>query len=243
VSPRARTARPAAAPVAFRGPPHRLSSLVQLPDAPDALGEPRALLEGAEIRGLGVRALTREGPGVGKLTLRLPKSTPPGTYSGSVELAGRTHPVVVEVEPRPKIEASPPRLTVEADPGAEVSAGVTLLNVGNVPFDIPAASTFCVFDGSGVDRAFWAAFKAEPPKGTARIDILFDELAESHGGLVEVRARTKSRTIAPGQSGDVQLTLRFSDRLRPGGRYAGAWDADGLHVRVGVTVPSKGRRR
>ena len=153
MSPRARTARPAAAPVAFRGPPHRLSSLVQLPDAPDALGEPRALLEGAEIRGLGVRALTREGPGVGKLTLRLPKSTPPGTYSGSVELA------------------------------------------------------------------------------------------ESHGGLVEVRARTKSRTIAPGQSGDVQLTLRFSDRLRPGGRYAGAWDADGLHVRVGVTVPSKGRRR
>src|SRR5918912_2181382 len=105
VSPRARSARPPAAPVAFRGPPHRLSSLVELPDAPHALGEPKALLEGAEIRGLGVRALTREAPGFGKVTLRLPKSTPPGTYSGSVEVGGRKLPVVVEVEPRPKIEA------------------------------------------------------------------------------------------------------------------------------------------
>ena len=243
MSPRTRAARPARAPVAFRGPPHRLSSLVELPDAPHALGEPSALLEGAEIRSLGVRALTREGPGVGKLMLRLPKSTPPGKYSGSVELGGHKLPVVVEVEPRPKIEASPPRLAIDAQPGAEVSAGVTLLNVGNVPFTVPAASTFCVFDGSGVDRAFWEALKAEPPPGRARIDLLLDELAQSHGGLVEVRARTKARTIAPGGAADVQLTLRFSDRLRPGGRYAGSWDADGMHVRVRVSVSSTARRR
>jgi hypothetical protein len=244
VSPRARTAPRAAAPVAFRGPPHRLSSLVDLPAAPETLGEPRALLEGAEIRGLGLRPLTREGRGVGKLMLRLPKSTPPGTYSGSVELGGRKHPVVVEVEPRAKVEASPPRLSFEAGPGAEVGAPVTLLNVGNVPFEVPAASTFCVFDGSGVDRAFWVAFTSEAPKGKGRIDLLLDELAESHGGLVEVRARTKNRTIAPGEAGNVQLTLRLSDRLRPGHSYAGSWDAEGLHVRVRVNVPSPtGRRR
>jgi hypothetical protein len=243
VSPRARTVpRPAA--VSFRGPPHRLSSLVELPDRSDELGEPTALLEGAEIRGLSVRPLTTKGRGFGKVTLRLSKSTPPGSYAGSVELGGKRVPVVVEVEPRPRIEASPSRLAVEVEPGAELDAAVTLLNVGNVAFDVPAASVFCVFDGSGIDHAFWAALQSVPGEGQKRIDLLLDDLADSHGGLVEVRARTRPRTIAPGDSRQVDLSFRFSDRLRPGHRYAGAWDADGLHLRVRVRVPAeRGRPR
>ncbi len=245
MSPRARPATPRAAPVAFRGPPHRLSSLVELPDDPEALGEPTALLEGAEIRGVSVRPLAREQKrGVGRLTLRLPRSTPPGSYAGSVELAGRQVPVVVEVEPRPRIEVSPQRLSFEVQPGAEVSAGVTLLNVGNVPFEVPAASTFCVFDGSGIDHAFWAALESQPPEGKGRIDVLLDDLAESHGGLVEVRARTRSRTVAPGASRELELTLRFPDRLQPERTYGGSWNPEGLHLRVRATVPAaKGRRR
>jgi len=210
-----------------------------LPDGTDALGEPKALLEGAEIRGLAVRPLTREGLNVGKVTLRLPKSTPPGSYAGSVEIGGRTLPVAVEVEPRPKVEVSPSRLVLEVEPGAEVTVDVTLLNIGNVPFDVPAASTFCVFDGSGVDHAFWVAFVTDPPEGKERIDLLLDDLAESHGGLVEVRARASERTVAPGESRNVQVTLRFSDRIRPGHAYAGSWDADGLHLRIRLSVTAE----
>ena len=33
--------------------------------------------------------------------------------------------------------------------------------------------------------------------------------------------------MAPGEAREVSLTLRFSDRLQPGKRYAGAWEADG----------------
>lgn len=243
MSPRARAAGRGAAPVAFRGPPHRLSSLVPLPEI-DTPAEPKVLVEGAEIRGFSVRPLTREGgAGVGKLTLRLARATSPGTYPGSVELGGRKHPFVVEVEPQPKIEVSPSHLTFEVEPGAEASAEVTLHNVGNVPFEVPAASSFCVFDGGGVDRAFWVALGAEPPSGKERIDLLLDTLAEAHGGLVEVRARAKPRTIAPGEPSEVQLTLSFSDRIRPGHGYVGSWDAEGLRVRVRVSVPStKGRR-
>ena len=77
------------------------------------------------------------------------------------------------------------------------------------------------------------------------MDVLLDDLAESHGGLVEVRARSaKTRTIAPGASREAELTLRFSDRLQPGRTYGGSWNPEGLHLRVRVTVPSaKGRRR
>ena len=239
MSPRQRTVRTGGPPVTFRGPPHRLTSLVALPDGPDALGEPKALLEGVEVRGLAVRSLKREGLGMGKATLRLPKSTPPGKYAGSVEIGGLRLPVVVEVEPLPKVEVSPSRLALEVEPGREVTADVTFLNTGNVPCDVPAASTFCVFDGSGLDHAFWVAFVSDPPEGRQRIDLLLDDLADSHGGLVEVRARTGERTIAPGESRDVQVRLRFSDRLRPGHAYAGSWDAEGLHLRVRVSVPAR----
>jgi len=146
--------------------------------------------------------------------------------------------VAVEVEPRPKLEASPSRLSFELQPGAEVTADVTLLNVGNVPYEVPAASTFCVFDGSGVDHAFWVAFGSDPPEGKERIDLLLDDLAESHGGLVEVRARAAERTIPPGESREVQVGLRFSDRIRPGHTYAGSWGGEGLSVRVRVSVPA-----
>jgi hypothetical protein len=224
--------------VTFRGPPHRMTSLVALPEGTDARSKANALLEGAEIRGLAVRPLMRERPNFGKVTLRLPKSTPPGSYPGSVEIGGTQVPVVVEVEPRAKVEVSPSRLFFEVEPGTEVTADVTLLNSGNVPFQIPAASTFCVFSGGGVDHAFWVALVSDPPEGKERIDLLLDDLAESHGGLVEVRARAGARTIAPEESSDVHMTLRFSDRIRPGRVYAGSWNAEGLRLRVRVSVPA-----
>src|SRR6266702_4940720 len=106
MSPRQRTTRASAMPVTFRGPPHRLSSLVALPDESGAHAKVEARLEGAEIRRVAVRP-SREGLRMGKVTLRLPKSTPPGTYSGSVDIGGQQLPIVAEVEARPNVEANP----------------------------------------------------------------------------------------------------------------------------------------
>ena len=154
-------------------------------------------------------------------------------------ISGEEVPFVAEVEPRPNVAVDPSNLSLEVEPGAEAAADVTILNRGNVPFEFPAASQFCIFDDSGVDHAFWLALTSDPPEGTKRIDVLLDDLAESHGGLVEVRARAPMRTIAPGESSEARVTLRFSDRLRPGRTYAGSWDADGLHLSIAVTVPEK----
>jgi len=244
VSPRQRaTEASRAQPVTFRGPPHRLATLVPLPDEPSALRQREARLEGAEIRGISIRPLKREGVNMARLTLRMPKSTPPGTYAGTLEVGGEGRPIVVEVEPRPRLEVSPPRLSVEPAPGAEVTAEVQLVNTGNVPCEVPAATTFCVFDGTGIDHAFWAALASDPPHGKQRIDVLLDDLADSHGGLVEVRARTDVRTIPPGESREVQLTLRFSDRIQPGHAYGGSWEAEGLRLPIRVAVPESKKKR
>jgi hypothetical protein len=239
MSPRTRArSRPDAA-LSFRGPPNRLSSLVPLPA--DSAGEPRALLDGVEVSSVSMRAVTTAGAGHGKVSLRLPKTTPPGRYAGSIELGGGPVPVVVEVEPQPKVEVSPSQLRLEVGPGEEVTAGITLVNVGNVPFEVPAATRSCIFDQGGVDHAFWVALASEPTATKSRIDLLLDDLAGSHGGLVEMRARPTDTAIPVGDARDIELTLRFSDRLRPGGAYSGAWDAEGLHVRLRVDVPETKR--
>jgi len=180
---------------------------------------------------------------MGKLTLRLPRWTPPGTYRGSLELGGEKLPIVGEVEPRGRLDAIPRRLAIEAEPGGEVTVDVVLVNTGNVPCTIPAAAKFCVFDGSGIDHAFFVALASPPPEGRQRVDVLLDELAESHGGLVEARAQAGKRTIAPGESAGVKLSLRFSDRRRPGRSYAGTWEAEGLGLSIRVTVPEAKPRR
>jgi hypothetical protein len=246
VTPRARRTaakRPTPERIVFRGPPDRLASLLPPSGAPvEEAAAPAASLRGAEVRGLSVRRQARAGTGERRATLRLPRSTPPGTYRGSAEIGGEQVPIVAQVESRPRIEAEPRRLELEAGPGETVTVEVTLLNTGNVPFDLSGATEFCVFDGRGVEHAFWAALATDPPEGKQRIDVLLDDLAESHGGLVTVKV-ADGGVIEPGESHAATLTLRFSDRLRPGKRYAGSWRADGLRLAVRVTTPATKPRR
>ena len=137
------------------------------------------------------------------MTLRLPGSTPPGRYEGSAEIEGQEIPIVAEVEERPRLEADPRRLSVEVAPGGTASVELTILNTGNVPRDLSGASTFCLFDGQGTEHAFWAALATDPPEGKQRIDVLLDDLAESHGGLRdrEVERAPRSSPASRGRFG------------------------------------------
>ena len=234
--------------VVFRGPPDRLASLLRAPAGPRDLeqtggaGPPAsARLEGADVRALRVRPISREGGDVTRATLRLPRSTPPGTYTGSAEIDGQTVPIVAEVEPRPRLEAEPHRITVEADPGGTATVELELVNTGNVPCDVSGTTTFCLFDGRGLEHAAWAALASDASKGRERIDVFLEDLSMSHGGLVTVKVE-KGATIPAGEAGRVQVTLQFSDRLRPLKRYAGSWRGDGLRVPVRVTT-SRARPR
>jgi hypothetical protein len=228
----------------FRGPPDRLASLLPSTSAVglDVEQQPRASLRGADVRRLTVRRLARGDAHARRVTLRLSRTTPPGKYSGSAEIEGRTVPIVAEVEPLPRLGAEPRRIAVEAEPGGAATVDVQLVNTGNVPCDVSGTTTFCLFDGSGLEQAVWAALASDPPEGRKRIDVLLDELADSHGGLVTTRA-ARGATIRVGESRQVQLTLRFSDRLKPGKRYAGSWRVDGLRLPVRITTPAAAPKR
>jgi hypothetical protein len=225
--------------LAFTGRPHRLEALVRDVSAED---EAVAILEGVAAPRVILRPVVRGGGAAVRARLKLPATTPPGSYRGFLRIGGREYPVAVEVEPHLRARSHPSRLAVGAAPGGEVAAEVVVVNEGNVDFAVPAKSSFCLFGGDGIHHALWTALTSDPPEGKQRLDVLLDDLADSHGGLVDVRTRAPA-SIAPGDAQAVSLTLTFSDRLRAGHDYTGTWEPAGLRLPVGVSVPARARRR
>jgi len=172
-----------------------------------------------------------------ELLLRLAPSTPPGRYEGAATVGDRPVPVRIEVEPAVRVRATPSRFELGAEPSGTETVEIQLANSGNVPVEIPARSSFSLFEGGGIDHAVWAALGADPPMGKSRMDVLLDDLAASHGGLVDVRVRDGAGSLAPGERRTCRVEFGLSDRLRPGRRYDGAWEIADLSVLIRVETP------
>jgi hypothetical protein len=227
-----------AAPTVCRGKPGRLMCSLTIEVG---AGEFRAgarvtaALQGAEVQGVTVFGSTAAHPEL-RVSLQARSTTAPGRYPGSLQIGGLTVPIVAEVEPSPRVRCEPSRLLLDVKPRGTVTRELMLHNTGNVPCVVPITSTFCLFDGHGIDHAVWVALTGEPTPEKQRIDLLLDDLAESHGGLVRARTAKGQDPISPGETRTVQLRLRFSERIRPQRRYVGAWDLDGLRLPVRVTA-------
>ena len=225
----------------LKGGPTRLSAALRLPDSELKARNLQVSLTGGITARVAIRPVTRHTPGIAVVKLRLPKNTPPGTYEGVVQLNDVEVPVVANIEARPRLRFVPGSLIVKAPPGAMVHTEVTVVNGGNVAINIEAKHTFCIFDESGIDRAFSAALTDEKTKGQERMELLMDKLADSHGGFVRLIVDSGTGMLEPNEDCDLHLALRFSDKLRPGGIYDGAWVLGGgsYHIRIEVTEKEK----
>ncbi len=201
-----------------------------------------ATLKGAKVAEVTVSGLTD--PGFGKTAPRIrvvvDPLTPPGRYEGTATIGKRKVPLVAEVEPTVRVRTDPTRIELEARPGETVDVTVRLQNLGNVATDVPVKATFALLDRSGFGDAFDHALREPPPEGKERVDVFFDDLAQSHGGeVIATAVRDPDEPVAPGATGTVHLSLRFSDRLKPGAEYSGSWNIDATHVPVRITVPEE----
>jgi hypothetical protein len=241
-TPRRRKAPPTEPALVLRGGPTRLAASRSLATSGTGPGVRRRsdvslFIEGVVAERVSLRT-TREAGDPSRLRVRLAPSTPPGRYEGSAILADTTVPVVIDVQPAPRVRASPSRFDLIAETSGSQSIEVELTNTGNVPIEIPARSSFCLFDGGGIDHAVWAALTTEPPQGKGRMDVLLDDLAMSHGGLVDVRVREGAGGLKPGETRTCRLDLGMSERLRRGRTYAGSWEVARLRLPIRVTTPS-----
>lgn len=225
----------------FNGTPHRLVARVSLQGAitREALtGSPLEVKLGNAMPApvLLPPRIRAADPSAAILKLRLPRSTPPGRYEGAAQIGDGRARVVADVHPLHRLRATPSSASMEVTAGKPMALLIQLANLGNVVSDIQPRYTFCVFDGSGVDRAFFVALAEDPPDGERRIDRLMDELAAHHGGLVRLDVAEGAGKLSPGEQRSLRLELRFSDRMRPGRTYAGIWEVENLRFAIRAEV-------
>ena len=89
--------------------------------------------------------------GLNCIQVELPESTPPGDYRGTVEIGKQQCSIVLEIAPRVELRILPATSMVDAQPGARNEFGLTIINVGNVPVEVPKATAFWIYDKQGLD--------------------------------------------------------------------------------------------
>jgi hypothetical protein len=230
------TMKPGSDPLRFRGMPTLLTATVDVKSFPEAVPTWQVNLPGVLSQPLPVRPVFRRDLNTSTLRFRLPRFTPPGTYPGTVEVSGQSLPISVEVEARSELRLIPHSLRIKTKSAGKVSVDLTLQNLGNLPFLVESKHTFCLYDGSGVDQAFFAALVEEIPEGMRRIDRLLDKLAESHGGLVRVIVEKGAGEVPPGGSREMRVSFHFSNRLRENHLYSGYWSFSNFQYLVEVEV-------
>jgi hypothetical protein len=225
-------------PLRFKGAPTRVLATLELPEAFPPSQDCRVILPKTGSVPLAVRPLRSTPPMVSTLSFRLPKSTPPGSYKGNMELGDKRIPIVVDVESRSSLRFIRPKITLRGVPGARMRKELTLLNRGNVNETIPDEATFCVFDDGGFTRALYRGLvEVEGDSaGKQRIDRIMDELAKAHGGLVRVTVTKGSGLLTPEEVRELEVELHFSRRLTGGRTYRGTWSVSGASLEVEIEV-------
>jgi hypothetical protein len=210
-------------PLRFRGAPNHLIATLRWPGAVPHGNRGLARLGNREIHPVIVRGVRSAVPAVSILSFRLPRTTRPGKYEGTIELGTLQVPMIAEVEPRPHLRILPHSVAVKVRPGERITTEIMLVNLGNVDIRLESEYTFCVFDNRGLDFAIFRCLTGEDGGAKRRVDRFVDDLAESHGGLVRVMTGEKAARIAPEEVCELEINLHFSRRLRPGHTYNGAW--------------------
>ena len=229
------------APLRFRGSPIALSAVVTGISGPVEMRMPEQRderLAAAASAGAMFAAFAPMTADSGIMRVHLPRTTPPGTYELEVEISGEPRRVVLEIEPDDHLRIFPERLLLRGHGGETVEARVTIVNLGNVPLEIPSVAAFGVFDYKRLDDGVGRTFREGPPKGERGVDALFERAREAHGGLVRMQIEG-SGSLGSGESRELGLALHLPDDLRAGGHYTGLWTLYRSSYHIEITATGK----
>ena len=207
--------------ITLTGPPRNMAAVVSL-DVSRSTVVPVSITVGDQSTVY--RAVARSlGDQRSELRLKLPSDTPPGAYAGEATIDGKPRRLRVEVDAVMRIRVEPKQTKLAATATSSVEFEVTVMNGGNVPFDVPATDVFDLDDPVAQDRALGKTLRAPLSQGEHRIDRFFDELREGHGGEARVAVRSGSGRLEPGESRELTCLLDVPATARVGRSYTGPW--------------------
>jgi hypothetical protein len=169
----------------------------------------------------------------------VPVETPPGAYQGTLTGGASERAVVLDVEPSPSLRVVPEQMRIDAKPGETVHRTLNVLNGGNVPVPMRRVQAFGVFMAGGVERALRRGYVRTLAKDQRRVDVIADNLADAHGGLVRMTITSGADSIAPGALEPLEVDVKIPTGLTAGAVYGGNWELPGLVYPVVITVPGE----
>jgi len=224
--------KPSEGPIRFRGVPASLTAVV--PGGVDPLADYVVTFRPGKGDPLEVPVQADLDPRVLRMTL--PSPVEAGDHEGTIEGGGRSERVRVEVDPAPALRVFPEQLRIRAHPGDLVGTDLTLINTGNVPLKLRRVQPFGIFREGGLERALRRAYVEKVEGDRRRVDVIADNLADAHGGLVKMRIRKGSGSVPPEGMRQLELDIEIPRGLARGSVYSGNWELPGLVFPVTLTI-------
>lgn len=218
-------ARARAQPLVFRGAGRALSAA--LPEGWAGANElPTLEFDEPAAAGAQAQFVMLRGAAAPGLRVKLPPTTPSGTYKGALRLGKDTRPIVVEVAPNARLRLLPGEIALSAAPGGEVRTSVVAINRGNVEIELPRSPQLRFFASPGLDRCAGRLFEVRVP-GLEPLFARTDELQPSDSAVAQVVLRKGAGALLPGDARTLDIAVRVDPAAAPGLRYFGEWSLAG----------------
>jgi hypothetical protein len=173
----------------------------------------------------------------GQVKFRLPPTTPPGSYQGTILVGGEERPIEIVVEPHTNLAVQPDSVTLIAQPGSQASVELSVLNHGNVLAEIRRGYALGFVDVHALDHGLDEAARATPGEGVKRVDVLFDELARGSGGVARLELEEGYGPLAPGDARSLRARFALPKELRPGHTYTARLRIEDAAFSIRAEIP------
>ena len=167
-------------------------------------------------------AVAARGVAPGRLRVRLDPTTPPGSYAGSITVAGVTRSLQIDIVETIALALRPAPLVVDLTAGLTQRAAISVENRGNIVLTIDLAGDYPL--GEELPLLAGAAPKPEAADGIEKLLALLQPPARRAPPLREIGkigiAMPQGATrIEPGATATIALDLKLPEALAPTARY------------------------
>lgn len=227
-----------ASPLTISGPPNRLELLspLSLQDHCIELTCEQSILDLEAGTALPCKLKKFKPDTPARLKLKLPKTTPPGTYNATLCADGKRLPVKLEVQAQSKLKHYPNTLLFNAAPGAKIEQTISFENQGNTEITIPKEAIANIYRNTAIPEAIADTLQFKTDGTQPLLDHLLTKLQEGYGGVMKFHFTADFFTLKPNEKRLFQLTTRFPKDVVSGNRYFGLLHVNEFHLLMTVDV-------
>jgi hypothetical protein len=156
------------------------------------------------------------------MRLTLDPATPPGRYEAQLGGGAQTERVLIQVLANWQLRVIPDAISVAASAGETLRLQVVFTNHGNMALELPATRSIDLDDTRGLIQLANVVAREVGKEGfTKFLDRFVHEWADDAVPPAEVQIKPRGHLIRPGETAEIELTIRLPETLKKGRTYRG----------------------